>query len=106
MSVIATCTDCQSTHEVAVRVYNGTTTECPTCDSPSYTTECVSDTKDVESDEIRSQLLEVPNVGETIVDNLEATVGSLTLLDTLSAKQLKSVDGIGSQTAVNIKNNL
>lgn len=96
-TVKAECSDCRSVHTLGSRVYDGTVTRCPGCGSTSYTTDCTVET--TSKDDVRATLSDVPNVGEQVLNNIEASVGSLTLVSTCSPEQLADIDHVGPTTA-------
>jgi len=100
MTVLAHCSDCDSTHTVGSRSFNGLTTECPTCGSTRYGSECESES--VDADEIYEILINVDGMGEGTIANVEDTIGSLTLVPTLRMERLTDIEGIGATVAKRI----
>lgn len=100
MTVIATCTDCNSSHELGRRIGNGGVTECPQCGSKSYTSSSTAD--GTSEGEIASVLRSVDGVGNGTLESIEADVGTLTLVPSLDVDRLTDIENVGQQSAKRI----
>jgi len=56
----------------------------------------------VSAEEIRDVLLTIDGVGDGLVDNIEAEVGSLTLVPTIRFDRLTNIEGVGATVAKRI----
>jgi ERCC4-type nuclease len=104
MTILAECSHCDSVHPLGSRALSDESlskTLCPNCESSTYHSRCTTET--TTDDEIRSTLLSVDGVGPTTLDNIEATLGSLTAVQWTTASTLTDVDGVGSTVAERIE---
>lgn len=124
--VLAVCSDCESKHPLGSRSLSTDSqskTECPSCVSPCYTTECngsslssdlggrdatpqSSPSNSKDEDDIREILDSVDGVGVGTIESIEDTVGKLTAVQYTTADELVAIDNVGPTVAERIKDAL
>jgi ERCC4-type nuclease len=106
--VMARCLSCEDKHPLGVRGEGFTTTECPSCDSTSYT----SKPQPSEFDDmtvrafVEEYCADVDGVGAVAVDGLVAEFRSIAALRSASIERLAEADGVGQQNGRNVRDAL
>jgi len=100
MTVLAHCTDCNSSHPVGDRVAAEGCTACPECGSRSYSSS--STVNGASEGDVASVLLSIDGVGHGTLESIEGDVGTLTLVPSLSVDRLTEIDGVGKTVAKRI----
>jgi len=93
------CHDCKDVHQLQQRTFNGFTTECPSCDSPSYRSTALGDQRVGGHKRLKSALDRADGVGETVKQRV---LSDITAPYEATHERLSAISGIGGQTADNI----
>lgn len=102
----AHCTACGDVHPLGDRRMGWTTTICPHCGDTSYKSVCDADpiTKS-HSDRIHDAIVDVRGVGDQTRDNILDAYETYYTFEAADERELRSIDGVGKQTAKRIKEN-